>query len=105
MASLNSSHASPRSRTHPPPDHWRDSGRHTPDPHKHPLAHLGNLQVSKQATIPEVMAFIEREKLYGLGCGLIDTLLLTSTILTQGATLWTLDKRLAVLAERFGVAH
>jgi hypothetical protein len=31
--------------------------------------------------------------------------LLASTLITPAATLWTLDKRLAELAQRFGVAH
>ncbi len=51
------------------------------------------------------MDFIEREKLYGLGCGLVDVALLASTLITPGAMLWTLDKRLTVLAGRFGVAY
>jgi hypothetical protein len=63
------------------------------------------LQPCKHASLSEVMAFIEREKLYGLGCGLVDIALLASTLITPGAELWTLDKRLANLAERFGVAH
>ncbi|WP_197491360.1 hypothetical protein [Methylomonas methanica] len=53
----------------------------------------------------EVEDFIEREALYGLGYGLIDLLLLASVLITPGAKLWTLDKRLAKLAERFGVAY
>ena len=48
---------------------------------------------------------MEREKLYGLGCGLVDMCLLASTLITPAAALWTLDKRLAELAHRFGVAH
>ena len=51
------------------------------------------------------MDFIERKKLYGLGCGWVDMTLLASTLITPGARLWTLDKRLAQLAGRFGVAH
>jgi len=35
----------------------------------------------------------------------VDIALLASTLLTPGASLWTLDKRLAGLAERFGVAY
>lgn len=49
--------------------------------------------------------FIDREKLHGLGCGLVDVVLLTSTLMTPGARLWTRDVRLASLAERFGIAH
>ncbi len=50
------------------------------------------------------MGFIERERLYGLGCGLVDMLLLASTLLTANTVLWTADKRLADLAHRFDVA-
>ena len=76
-----------------------------PAPRIETLSHLALLQTCKQAGLSEVMAFIERERLYGLGCGLVDMCLLASTIITPGAALWTLDKRLAELAERFGVAH
>ncbi|EXI67762.1 MAG: hypothetical protein AW08_01703 [Candidatus Accumulibacter adjunctus] len=51
------------------------------------------------------MDFIEHERLFGLGCGLVDLLLLASTLMTPGAELWTLDKRLGALANRFGVMH
>jgi len=51
------------------------------------------------------MDFVDREKLYGLGCGFIDMVLLASTLMTPGAELWTLDKRLLALAERFNVMH
>lgn len=50
------------------------------------------------------MAFVEREALYGLGCGLVDVALLASVLITPGASLWTLDRRLSVLAGRFGAA-
>jgi len=76
-----------------------------PAPRTQTLSHMGLLQPCKQASLHEVMAFIEREKLYGLGCGLVDMTLLASTLITPGAELWTLDKRLADLAERFAVAH
>ena len=69
------------------------------------LGNLALLQPCKQATFSEVLALVEREKLYGLGCGLVDMCLLASTLITPAATLWTLDKRLAGLAQRFGVAH
>jgi predicted nucleic acid-binding protein len=76
-----------------------------PAPHVQTLASIGLLQPCKQANLSEVMAFIEREKLYGLGCGLVDMSLLASTLITPGAELWTLDKRLTDLAGRFGIAH
>jgi predicted nucleic acid-binding protein len=76
-----------------------------PAPHVQTLASIGLLQPCKQANLSEVMAFIEREKLYGLGCGLVDMSLLASTLITPGAELWTLDKRLTDLAGRVGIAH
>ena len=76
-----------------------------PAPRSRTLHDLGLLPTIQHASLRETMEFIERESLYGLGCGLVDLVLLTSTILTPGAKLWTLDQRLAKLAARFGVAH
>jgi predicted nucleic acid-binding protein len=75
----------------------------TPPSRAQTLTDLGRLQPAQQASLREVMAFIEREGLFGLGCGLIDITLLASTLLTPGAELWTLDKRLCALADRFAV--
>lgn len=76
-----------------------------PAPRAQTLDNMGLLQPCNQASLREVMAFIEQEKLYGLGCGLVDMALLASTLITPGAELWTLDRRLAELAARFAVAH
>lgn len=75
-----------------------------PAPRLQTLADIALLQVATPASVPETMDFIEREKLYGLGCGWVDLTLLASTLITSGAILWTRDKRLAALAERFEVA-
>lgn len=75
-----------------------------PAPREKTLADIGMLRSARHATWDEVRAFIERERLYGLGCGLVDVALLASTLLTPAAGLWTLDKRLSELAGRFGVA-
>ncbi|TKD35319.1 MULTISPECIES: type II toxin-antitoxin system VapC family toxin [Azotobacter] len=77
----------------------------TPPNRVQTLANLDRLQQTQQASVREVMAFIQRERLYGLGCGLVDMLLLASTVITPGVELWTLDKRLCALAERFSVMH
>lgn len=76
-----------------------------PAPRKRTLHDLGLLQECNSASMPELIAFIEREKLYGLGCGLIDLALLASTLITPDARLWTLDRRLMNLAKRFSVAY
>lgn len=49
----------------------------------------------------EVFTFIEKEALYGKGVGYVDIALLTSTILSKETKLWTLDKHLSKLAEKF----
>lgn len=76
-----------------------------PAPRMQTLSNISLLQSCNQASLSEVMDFIEREKLYGLGCGIVDISLLASTLITPDAQLWTLDKRLAELAKHFGVAH
>ena len=76
-----------------------------PAPRRQTLGDVGLLRLSNQASLEEVMDFIERESLHGLGCGLVDMALLASTLITPGASLWTLDKRLAQLSGRFGVLH
>jgi len=75
----------------------------TPPNRLETLADLTSLRQGQQATIRETMALIESKRLYGLGCGLIDMLLLASTLLTEGVELWTLDKRLNAIAERVEV--
>lgn len=67
------------------------------------LADLSDLQTSQQASLGEVMAFIEREKLFGQGCGIVDLTLIASTLLTPGSCIWTLDKRLCAIAMQMNV--
>ena len=76
----------------------------TPPARERTLADLAALQMAKMASVQELMVFVERERLYGAGCGLVDLALLASVSITPGARLWTLHKRLDALAERFGVA-
>lgn len=77
----------------------------TPPNRVRTLTDLETLQQTQQASVREVMVFVERERLFGMGCGLVDLQLLASTMMTAGVELWTLDKRLSALAERFGVMH
>ena len=76
-----------------------------PAPRTQTLRDLGLLPKVELASMEEAMAFIERAAVFGLGCGLVDIILLTSTLMTTGAALWTLDERLADLADRFDIAH
>ena len=76
----------------------------TPPRRAQTLQDLASLQAVQQASIPDLIAFIDREGLAGRGCGLVDLMLLASTLLTPGAQLWSLDARLAALAAHRGVA-
>jgi len=76
-----------------------------PAPRARTLADICTLPHTSQATLTEVRELIERERLFGLGCGLVDLTLLASTMLTAGTRLWTFDQRLRLLAERFQIAY
>ena len=46
---------------------------------------------------------IRLERLYGLSVGFVDVHLIAATRLTPGVRLWTLDRRLATVADRLGL--
>ena len=75
-----------------------------PAPRRRTLDDLARLRPAVQASQVELLDFIERERLHGMGCGVVDVALLAATLLTPEARLWTLDRRLCALAQRFGVA-
>lgn len=75
-----------------------------PAPRGQVLANLADLPQARLATVRESIALLEREQLYGRGLGLIDVLLLASTLVTPGARLLTMDKRLDGAARSLGVA-
>lgn len=65
---------------------------------------LQDLPAAVVAASEEVLGFIERHVLHGQGIGYVDVHLLASVALTQGAKLWTRDRRLRVAAEELGSA-
>ena len=67
------------------------------------LGALKELPHVEVATDEEVLAFIEGERLFGLGIGFVDAHLLAAVKLTPGARLWTRDRRLATVADRLGL--
>lgn len=77
----------------------------TPPQRQHTLHDLQALQALEQASPDETLSLMERENLYGQGCGWVDLQLLASVLLTPGTWLWTRDQRLHALALRFGVGH
>lgn len=76
-----------------------------PAPRARTLRDIGLLRHATHATWAEVMELIEARQLYGRGCGSSDLTLLASTLMTPGASLWTLDKRLAQLAGELDIAY
>ena len=66
------------------------------------LSLLDELPQAPVATDHEVMDLIERRRLMGRGIGYVDAHLLASALLA-GASLWTLDARLANVAREIGV--
>jgi len=68
---------------------------------------LNALRELPQATVAsddEVLHFIDRQALFGLGIGYVDAHLLAAVLLTLGAKLWTRDRRLQAAATQLGLA-
>ena len=65
---------------------------------------LRSLPLCSVALEDEVLLFIEQNKLMARGIGYVDVHLLASTNLS-GATLWTRDKRLLIIAKEMNVAY
>lgn len=76
-----------------------------PSPRLKTLEDLDTLRQVRQASVAEVRDLIERDSLFGMGCGFVDVTLVASTLITPTARLWTKDRRLLELAERYGVAY
>jgi hypothetical protein len=66
---------------------------------------LQDLPIAVVADVDEVLGFIERHKLHGKGIGYIDVHLLASVALTDGAKIWTRDKRLRAAADDLDCAY
>jgi predicted nucleic acid-binding protein len=65
---------------------------------------LGDLPKADVAEDDEVLDFVSRESLFGLGIGYIDAHLLAAVRLMPGTLLWTRDKRLKEIASRFNLS-
>ena len=69
-----------------------------------PLQALRGLLPTFYPRVIEVLQLIGEKRLFGTGIGYTDAHLLASVLLTPGASLWTRDKRLRVVAYRLGIA-
>ncbi|HEY1057208.1 MAG TPA: VapC toxin family PIN domain ribonuclease [Limnobacter sp.] len=77
----------------------------TPPQRVQTLAAMGLLQKAQQASLQETLDLIERKGLFGQGCGIVDMLLLASTLITPNAQMWTYDNRLANLARQLNILY
>lgn len=68
------------------------------------LEALSDLPHASAATDAEILHFIDRHALFGRGIGYIDAHLLAAARLTQGAKLWTKDRRLHGVAVQLDLA-
>lgn len=68
------------------------------------LASLAQLPAATAASDDEVLSFIDRAALAGMGIGYLDAHLLTSAKLTAGVKIWTRDKKLKSAAAALGMA-
>ena len=70
---------------------------------KQTLADLDMLPQALVARLDEVRQMIETRQLQSQGIGLTDAHLIAAMFLNSPALLWTRDKRLRSVAERFGI--
>ncbi len=62
---------------------------------------IRNLPTAEEASHDEVIAFIEKNRMWSKGIGYVDLHLLCSSLIAS-VPLWTLDKRVAKVAKSFG---
>lgn len=77
----------------------------TPPNRRTIIAMLAELESTPLATSDELLELIERRRLYGRGCGLVDISVLASALLSEQTLIWTLDKRLAGVAAELNRAY
>ena len=77
----------------------------TPPQRRDVVALLAKLASTPVASADELLALVERRALFGRGRGAVDVSLLASTLLSPATALWTLDKRLATLADELGCGY
>ena len=69
------------------------------------IAMLPEMESAPVATQEELLALMAVRHLYGRDCGFVDMSLLASSLLRETALIWTLDKRLELLALELNRAY
>lgn len=77
----------------------------TPPTRKAVIALLSALESAPVATQEELLAMMDARQFYGRGCGFVDMSLLASALLSEKTLIWTLDKRLELLAIESGTSY
>jgi predicted nucleic acid-binding protein len=77
----------------------------TPPSRKAVIGMLADLVSAPVATQDELLAVMESHQLFGRGCGFVDIGLLAGALLGENTLIWTLDKRLELLAMELGKAY
>jgi predicted nucleic acid-binding protein len=72
---------------------------------EHVISDLQALPQVNLATDDEVLHLIHRHSLSGLGIGYIDAHLVAAVQLSDDASFWTRDKRLAAVADRLAITR
>lgn len=70
----------------------------TPPSRKVVIQLLAQLEAVPVATQDELLTLLDTRQLYGRGCGFVDVGLLASTLIASDLLLWTVDKRLDMIA-------
>ena len=77
----------------------------TPPSRKAIIGMLAELESAPVATQDELLAMLDTRQLYGRGCGFVDMSLLASTMLSEKARIWTIDKRFELVAAELNRAY
>ena len=77
----------------------------TPPERKDIIGMLAELESAPVATQEELLALMDKRQLYGRGCGFVDMSLVAASLLSETARIWTLDKRLELLAAELNLAY
>lgn len=69
------------------------------------ITNLHKIPKTHTASLADTMNLIEHHKLFSKGIGLVDAMLLASTLITPNTKIWTSDKSLAQIAKSLKILH
>jgi len=66
---------------------------------------LAELESAPVATQTELLTLLNTRQLFGRGCGFVDISLLASTLISEKILIWTIDRRLELIANELSRAY